>query len=186
MTNKNYILCIFIMMLGVNLNAQFEFNWGMGLGIHQIGDKYSPGLVVAPRLNIIDLTDAASFSIGTQASLMYFSLAEGSRDLPESRFGFEAPILAMVNIGRDANEYAIEQMGFVVGAGYNFGQLTLSGDGYEDVLQTTGVTVMGGIRFAAFNNRTVAINVSQTFGRGTNKNSLNSLSVRALYYFGEQ
>ena len=186
MTNKIYISCIFFMMLSFTVTAQFEFNWGAGIGIHQIGDKYSPGLVVAPRINIFDLTDEASISIGTQASLMYFSLAEGSLDLPETRFGFEVPLMAMVNIGRDANTYAIEQMGFVVGVGYNFGQLTLSGDGYEDVLTTDGVTVMGGIRFSAFNNRTIGINVSQTFGRGTNKNSLNSLSVRALYYFGEQ
>ena len=174
------------MMLGFNLSAQFEFNWGAGLGIHQVGSRYSPGLVVAPRINILDLTDAASLSVGTQASLMYYSLAEGSRDLPESRVGFEAPLMVQVNIGRDANDYAIEQMGFVVGVGYNYGQLKLSDEGNKETLKTTGVTVMGGIRFAAFNNRTIGLNVSQTFGRGTNKNSLNSLSVRALYYFGEQ
>jgi len=172
--------------LAFDLSAQFEFNWGAGIGIHQVGSRYSPGLVVAPRVNIVDLSDNASVSIGTKASLLYFSLANGSQDLPETRLGFDAPVFAMVNIGRESNDYAIEQMGFVVGIGYSFGQLTLSGDNYEEVLQADGVALMGGLRFQAFGNRSMGINVSQTFGRGTHRNSLNSLSVRLLYYFGEQ
>ena len=186
MTNKNYILCIFLSVIGFNMNAQPEFNIGAGLGIHQIGERYAPGIIVAPRLNIVDLSDAASVSVGTFASLLYFSTPDGTMQLPETRFGFEAPVVVSINFGRDANEYAIEQFGFVVGLGYNYGQLTLSGDGYEELLRSDGITIMGGIRVHAFNNRTVGLNVSQTFGRGTNRNSLRSLSVRALFYFGEQ
>lgn len=186
MTNKIYFLCILLSVIGFDLNAQPEFNIGAGLGIHQIGERFSPGIVVAPRLNIVDLSDAASISVGTFASLKYFSTPDGSRELPETRFGFEAPVIVSINFGRDANEYAIEQFGFVVGVGYNYGQLTLSGEGYEELLRTDGVTIVGGVRIQAFNNRTVGLNVSQTFGRGTNRNSLRSLSVRALFYFGEQ
>ena len=187
MTNKNYILCIFFSVLALNLSAQFEFNWGAGLGIHQIGSKYSPGLIVAPRVNILDLSESASLAIGTKASLIYFSLAEGSRELPETRVGFSAPVFAMVNIGREANNYSIEQMGFVVGIGYSFGQMTLSSSNVDDiVLKSDGVCLMGGLRFQAFGNRSMGVNVSQTFGRGTNRGSLNALSVRLLYYFGEQ
>lgn len=187
MTNKKYILCIFLSVLAFNLSAQYEFNWGAGLGIHQVGSRYAPGLVVAPRVNIMDLSESASLSIGTKASLIYFSFAEGSRELPETRVGFDAPVFAMVNIGREANDYSIEQMGFVVGIGYSFGQMTLSSDKLDDVvLKSDGVCLMGGLRFQAFGNRSMGVNVSQTFGRGTHKESLNSLSVRLLYYFGEQ
>ncbi len=186
MTNKKYILCIFLSVLAFNLSAQFEFNWGAGLGIHQVGSRYAPGLIVAPRVNIMDLSESASLAIGTKASFIYFSLAEGSRELPETRIGFDAPIFAMVNIGREANDYSIEQMGFVVGIGYSFGQMTLSGDNYEEIVKADGVCLMGGLRFQAFGNRSMGVNVSQTFGRGTHRESLNSLSVRLLYYFGEQ
>lgn len=186
MTNKNYLLCIFLCVMSFNLSAQYEFNWGAGLGIHQVGTRYSPGLVIAPRVNIFELSDNASVSVGTKVSMLYFSLAEGSQEIPETRVGFDAPVFAMVNIGRESNDYAIEQMGFVVGIGYSFGQLTLSGDNYEEVAKSDGVCLMGGLRFQAFGNRSMGVNVSQTFGRGTHRESLNSLSVRLLYYFGEQ
>jgi len=176
--------------MSFNLSAQYEFNWGAGLGIHQVGSRYSPGLVIAPRLNIFDLSDNASVAVGTKASLMYFSLADGSQELPETRVGFEAPAFVMVNIGRESNDYAIEQMGFVVGIGYSFGQLTLSGGSgttaYEEISKSDGVCLMGGLRFQAFGDRSMGVNVSQTFGRGTHKESLNSLSIRFMFYFGEQ
>lgn len=186
MTNQNLLCCILLSMLSFNLSAQdYEFHWGAGVGIHQIGDQWAAGVNVSPRLNLFELSESASFSIGTKASFLYMSQAEGSMELPETTIGFEAPVMAMVNIGRASSYSAIEQMGFMVGAGYNFGQMTLSGDGYETVLKTSGPTVMGGIRFQVMGNRTMGVNVSQTFGRGTNKESLNSLSIRVLYYFGE-
>ena len=186
MTNQNLLCCILLAMLSFNLSAQdYEFHWGAGIGIHQIGDQWAAGVNVSPRLNLFQLSESASFGVGTNASFLYMSQAEGSMDVPETTVGFEAPVYAMVNVGRASNYSAIEQMGFVVGAGFNYGQMTLSGDGYETVLKTTGPTLMGGIRFEIMGDRTMGVNVSQTFGRGTNKESLNSLSVRVFYFFGE-
>ena len=190
MTNQKFLYCILLSLFSMNLSSQdYEFHWGAGIGIHQIGDQWAAGVGIAPRLNLFNLNESASFGIGTQASFLYMSEGEGSMQVPETTIGFEAPVLALVNIGRSSNFLAIEQMGFVVGAGYNFGQMTLEGDvngeGYMEVLKTGGPTFLGGIRFQVFDERTMELNVSQTFGRGKNKDSLNSLSVRLLYYFGE-
>lgn len=187
MPNKNYILCIFLSALAFNLSAQFEFNWGAGVGLHQVGTRYAGGILVAPRVNIVDLSDRASVAIGTKASFIYSSLADGSRDVPETRLGYDAPLFVMINIGREANYYSIGDLGLVAGIGYSFSQMTLSSNNLEDVvLNADGVFLMGGLRFKAFGTRSMGINVSHTFGRGTHRNSLNSLSVRLLYYFGEQ
>ena len=184
---KKYILCIFLSVLAFNLSAQYEFNWGAGVGLHQVGVRYAGGIVVAPRVNIASLSDNASVAIGTKASFMFSTLADGSRDVPETRLGYDAPLFAMINIGREANYYSIGGLGFVAGIGYSFSQMTLSSRDLEDVvLRADGVFLMGGLRFPVFGDRSMGINVSQTFGRGSHLNSLNSLSVRLLYYFGEQ
>jgi len=186
MTNQNLFICILMSMLTFNISAQdVEFHWGAGIGMHQIGDQWAAGINVSPRLNLIQLSESASLSVGTNASFLYLSKAEGSMDIPESTVGFEFPLVAMVNVGRASNNFSIEQMGFTFGAGYNLGQMTLTGDGYETVLKTSGPMVTGGIRFQVFGDRTMGVNVSQTFGRGTNKESLNALAVRLVYYFGK-
>ena len=185
-SNQNYFFCILFALLSFNVSAQdLEFHWGAGLGLHQIGDYWAAGVNISPRLNLFELNESASFGIGTNASFLYNSRAEGSMNIPETRVGWEVPIMAMVNIGRAANNFSIEQMGFVVGAGYNTGQLTLSGDGYETVVKTNGPIIFGGIRFQILGDRTMGVNVSQTFGRGSSSNSFNSLAVRVIYYFGE-
>ena len=66
---------------------------------------------------------------------------------------------------------------------YSFGQITLTGQDYEIVEKSDGPVIMGGVRFAAFGNKTISFDVSQAFGRGTTRGSLNSLAVRFLYNF---
>ncbi len=184
MTNKNYILCILCFVMTLNVNAQdFEFHYGAGLDFVQVGSYWSPGLVVAPRLNILNLSDNASLGVATEASFLYYSTNNGVMELPEDRVGFDVPLMAVVNVGRAATEYSIEQMGFKVGVGYSFGQLTLTGQDYEIVEKSDGPVIMGGVRFAAFGNKTISFDVSQAFGRGTTRGSLNSLAVRFLYNF---
>lgn len=176
--------------------GQVEFHWGVGLGVVQVAtytpknnvppllseNYWSAAFTVAPRLNLAELSESASFAVGTDPSFLYWRKNEGSRGIEENRVGFDIPVYVMFNVGRASSYYATEQLGLFIGAGFDYTSVTLSGEGYEDKYNASGPMIIGGLKFQA-GKRTLGATVSKTFGSGAG--SLDGLGVRAMWYFGD-
>lgn len=212
MIKKTFLLCLFLISLS-STYAQMEFHWGAGLGAYSVDGNWVPGIAIEPRVNLLDLSESASFGIGTSIGIGYLSTGSGLYNDSEDRLGYDIPLMFMFNMGRAASSISTEQVGAFVGIGYGFSTMNFSGSYMEEVDMETrtvnyeidktasGPILMAGLRFQA-GSETLGVNVAKIFGQGgegledntdpadplnvkQSIKGLDGLSVRVIYYFGD-
>ncbi len=122
-------------------SAQVSFSHAVGakfyLSTNSDADYSSIGIMYSPRLNVAELGDNATVSIGTHIGLAF----EGNSRDGSSSFVYDLPIVAEYNFGSTSSKDNDEAFGFYVGGGY---AIHNSSDFDEAI---SGPVVDGGIRF---------------------------------------
>ncbi len=122
-------------------NAQVSFSHAVGakyfLATNSDLDYSAVGILYSPRLNVVELGDNSTVSIGTHIGLAF----QGNSRDGSSSFVYDLPIVAEYNFGSTSNRDNDESFGFYVGGGYSIHN---SSDFYEAI---SGPVVGGGVRF---------------------------------------
>lgn len=137
------ILLATALILSTISYAQVSFSHAGGLKLllaFSENDLASPvGVVYSPRVNIIDLSDNATVSLGTHATVA-FSFTAGTNGSSSSGT-FEIPIVAEYNFGLKSTNKNDNNLGFYLGGGYSFF------DSSDFRTDSSGPTFTGGLRF---------------------------------------
>src|SRR4051812_38014052 len=86
---------------GGNAYSQISFNHSIGGGLY-IADAGGWAFLYSPRLNVVELADEMTVSVGTHLGLG-FSGSANSRTGGDGSFLLDAPIMAEFNFGHAAN-----------------------------------------------------------------------------------
>ncbi len=150
---KNLFILLFIFVISIS-RSQISFSHSVGLSFimptnQDLVDIGGLGVEYSPRLNVLEVGDNSTVSVGTHL------LLGGSGG--DSRSGFDfyysLPLVAEYNFGSASNRDNMDNFGFYVGGGYGiFSQTVLSSSINAPVLT-------GGVRFI-FRENIIDINVS--------------------------
>jgi len=184
---KKLLLLTTIAFLGVlSVNAQMSFS-------HSFGGKYYSAMIAAksievggvtveiekqssdaigalysPRLNLVEVGDNSTVSIGTHIGLaVQVSTQQGSS------FIYDIPIVAEYNFGQASNNDNDSGFGFYIGGGYGIHNSSAFND------PISGPVVNGGLRFVIA-DKPLDLNVSYLIG----SDDINVLGVGIQLCFG--
>ena len=124
--------------------AQLSFSHDVGAGIYVAKNgANSPAIVYSPRLNLVEIQDNITISVGTHlGAWLDFNSREGA-----SGFAFDLPIMASINFGQYAQPEAEDPaVGGFVGVGYGISRLGSEGAFSSDYNEANGLVFDGGIR----------------------------------------
>jgi hypothetical protein len=160
---KNTIkLVVLAMALFANFagKAQVEFNHSVGGGLYasaNSGGGYA--LVYSPRLNLTELSDELSISVGSHlgAGLEFSS---NSRSGSSGSFILDIPVVAELNFGHACSSNSSAGFGGFVGAGFGFNKMSYDNGIFSSDRNATGVVINGGFRTNLIREQSVTLRVS--------------------------
>lgn len=148
---KKIILGLVVSFIATTSVAQMSFNHALGVGVIG-GEATVLTLFYSPRLNIVNMGENLTMSIGTHLGIgANFTATAGSGSTTSSSggggFGINAPLMLEMNFGNSCNPENEETFGAFGGLGFSYAGTTgsnssgssASGSGY-------GPTAGGGIR----------------------------------------
>ncbi len=122
--------------------SQVTFSHAAGASFYVGGQASAPGIMYSPRVNILEISDALSFSLGTHLGLgLTFNSQEGA-----SSFALDIPLVAELNFGSKATPENEESFGGFVGAGYGISKIGSAGAFGADSNDASGPVFNAGIR----------------------------------------
>lgn len=126
--------------------AQLSFSHDVGVGIYVAENgANSPAIVYSPRLNVLEIQDHMTISVGTHLGAW---LAFNSREGGDGSFAFDLPIMASINFGQYAQPEAEDlNIGGFVGVGYGISRLGSESTFTTDYNEANGLVFDGGLRF---------------------------------------
>lgn len=150
-------------------NAQISFSHSVGGGLYASSKGAGWALMYAPRLNVVELADEMTVSVGTNLGLG-LSGSANSREGGSGTLLLDLPILAELNIGHAANNDANSDFGGFVGVGFGYSKMASSvetnfGTSSSNVT-STGVLFSGGLR-AVIKGQSVGLRVSYMLNGAT-------------------
>jgi hypothetical protein len=120
------------------------FSNAFGLGILAGEEGMGYGSVYSPRLNIINLTNGLTASLGSHIGLILNTNRDNSGATKQSFIGFELPIMLELNLGRSSHPLNLSSFGGFIGLGYGFSTMNQAEPGEA---MTKGMFLVGGCRF---------------------------------------
>jgi hypothetical protein len=171
------ILC-FLLQFSVS-KAQVSFSHSAGLSAYIGGSAAAWGLNYSPRLNLLELGDELTFSLGTHLGLgLQYSSQEGS----SNSFTLDLPLMAEINFGHASSPETSSSFGGFGGIGYGISKIGSDGVYGADYNNAAGLVINGGVRFIV-KERPVGVRLSYMLNfKGDAKNVL---AFGAFYTFGD-
>jgi len=133
-------ICIFT---SVQLSlGQVSFSHSLGGAFYMSSLASAPGIMYSPRLNVLEMGDEMTFSVGTHLGLgMSFNSQEGANS-----FALDLPIVAELNFGLAANPDTKSSFGGFAGLGFGISKIGADGAFGADYNDAAGLLFNGGIR----------------------------------------
>lgn len=155
-------LAIIAMALFANFaaKAQIEFNHSFGFGTY--ASLYSGGgyaIVYSPRLNLVELSDELSLSVGTHLGAGLAGSAN-SRSGATGSFILDVPLLAELNLGHACSSNSSVGFGGFVGAGFGYNKMSYTDNFGSSDRAATGLVLNGGIRTNLIKEQSVTLRFS--------------------------
>jgi len=162
-----------------------QFSHGQISFSHAIGGSYyfaslteAPGIMYSPRINLFELSDELTISVGTHLGLGLVSAnsREGARS-----FAFDLPIVAEVNFGHGANRDTKSLIGGFAGLGYGISKIGSAGTFGADSNDARGLILNGGVR-VIIQERSIGLRLSYLLN--TKEGYENVTGVGLFWTFG--
>jgi len=155
-------LAIIAMALFANFaaKAQVEFNHSFGFGTYaslNSGGGYA--ILYSPRLNLVELSDEMSLSVGTHLGAG-LSGSANSRTGGSGSFILDVPVMAELNLGHACSANSSVGFGGFLGAGFGYNRMTYSDALGSDDRAVTGLVFNGGFRTNLIKETSVTLRVS--------------------------
>lgn len=122
--------------------GQVTFSHSAGAAYYYSPSAQAPGILYAPRINILEVNDAITLSIGTHLGLGFTFSSQGG----SNSFALDIPLVVELNFGEGAHPDTDSPFGGFIGAGYGiskFGSDDGFGSGSNDA---AGFVFNAGIR----------------------------------------
>jgi hypothetical protein len=156
-TVKKSMLTALILFAAQLSFGQVSFSHSIGASIYASSGASAPGIMYSPRLNLVNLGEETTLSLGTHLGLGISGF--NSRDGGGGGFALDLPIVAELNFGHGAHKDTKSDFGGFVGLGFGasiLGDAGAFGDGYNEAV---GLVINGGLR-AFMGNLPVGARVS--------------------------
>lgn len=143
--SKSIILSVLLSMISCHsLFSQISFSHATGASIYVTTESTSAwGFMYSPRLNILEISDALTVSVGTHIGL---GLTANSRQ-GASSLALDIPLVVELNFGNSCHPESDGNFGGFVGVGYGISKIGEQGAlGFSDFNEANGLVVNGGIR----------------------------------------
>ncbi len=162
MKMKKLLLVAAIAVFGItSVSAQISFSHSLGGKLFSLSgdnaDYSSIGALYSPRLNVLEVGDNGTLSIGTHIGLAFEA---NSRE--ESSFVYDLPLVVEYNFGQASSNDNDGGFGFYVGGGYGIHNSSVFGDPMK------GPVASAGLRFTIA-DKPLDINFSYLIGSGDSK-----------------
>jgi hypothetical protein len=168
-----FITCT-LLFVGLTAFTQVSFSHAAGAKLLIASSENSStapiGIVYSPRLNLFEINDNSTVSIGTHATVA-FSFSVGTNGSSSSGT-FEIPLVAEYNFGLKSTNKNDTNLGFYLGGGYSFF------DSSEFISDSAGPTITGGLRFY-MGDAPLDLNISYT----STSNDVNIIGLGMHYIF---
>lgn len=140
---KTFPVFIAFLFFSHFLLGQISFSHTLGGSIYSSTDNNSAaGIMYSPRLNVMELADEITVSIGTHLG---FGLALNSRT-GASSLAIDIPVVAEVNVGAGSHRDASSDFGGFAGIGYGISQIGDEGAFGLGYNEASGILINGGVR----------------------------------------
>jgi hypothetical protein len=178
---KTYVLflmvCCFLGLSNVS-NAQVSFSHSAGASAYVGGQAAAWGINYSPRINLIELGDEMTLSLGTHLGL---GLSYNSRDGSGNSFTLDLPLMAELNFGHASHPETSSSFGGFAGIGYGISKIGSSGTFGADYNNAAGLVINGGVRFLVAER---AVGVRVAYMVNFKADAKNVIGVGAFYTFG--
>lgn len=175
-TYKLLFIILFFLQITYKGVAQLSFMHAGGISFYNVSSgvnsSLSPALMYSPRLNLVNLSDKLTLSVGSHIGLDAFLSSNGN----QNSITLDLPIVAELNFGHGATKHSTSKFGGFIGAGYGFTSITTNAD-YE----ARGVLFNGGLRFVMFQK---SFGIRTAYLINNLKNVSNVFSFGLFYTFG--
>lgn len=170
------IICIF--MQTIISNAQVSFSHSIGASAYIGGDVAAWGLNYSPRVNLIELGDEMTLSLGTHLGL---GMSYNSREGSNNSFTLDLPLMAEINFGHASHPETSSSFGGFGGIGYGISKIGSSDEYGGTYNNAAGLVINGGVRFLV-KERSVGARIAYMIN--FKSDAKNVLAVGAFYTFG--
>jgi hypothetical protein len=172
-------LTLVSLFFALSSHGQVSFMHAVGAGSYFSGLAAAPGIMYAPRLNVISFSDELSLSVASNIALGFaLSSREGLR-----AFAFSVPVHILFNGGHAATPDSDATFGGFAGAGFAFTSIGSTSAFGADYSRSIGPSVTGGVRF--YFRTTASIDLRVSYVIGVVKKGPNTFAIGALYTFGD-
>jgi hypothetical protein len=140
-----YFLTFFFLSMVRLTYCQLSFSHDAGLGIYIANFNGAYGLAYSPRLNFIEIKEAATISVGT-----HFGIGSSFKDEETYKryLVYDFPLVLELNIGSGSKKDADNGYGVSLGAGYGINYFGGSEDG---VVNSSGLVLITSIKIGSSN-----------------------------------
>lgn len=123
--------------------GQISFSHSIGGSIYAATNNTSAGgIMYSPRLNILEIDDDLTLSIGTHIGAgMSFNSREGASSL-----ALDVPVMAEVNFGFASSSNSRSDFGGFAGVGYGISRIGDQGAFGTDYNEANGIVLNAGVR----------------------------------------
>ena len=132
----------------------------------------------SPRVNLVELGDEMTISVGTHLGLGLLISAEDGNS-----FALDLPIVAELNFGHAAHPNTSSSFGGFVGAGYGTSRIGSDGAFGADYNRASGVVFNAGTR--GHIRQSIPLGLRVSYLLNTKKDFDNVISVGLFYTFGK-
>jgi hypothetical protein len=181
---QKLLYIIFIVIYGINLNAQVSFSHAAGIkllvpafnsaSVLDIESEPTLGLMYSPRVNVIQFNNS-TISLGTHFA-MAFEGSFNTNGNNSSSFVFDIPFVIEYNFGLASNRRNTDKFGLYVGGGYGVHN---SGGSETISSKISGFIGNIGVRFFSFG---VPFDIHASYLKGTGDTSNDSVFGLGLQY----
>jgi hypothetical protein len=154
---KLIILIIISLFLQNKETLGQSFSHSLGTAILAGEEAVGLGLVYSPRINVIKFHEAITASLGTHIAIAANASDDGAGSTTQNFIGFEFPIMAELNFGKNSHPENESSFGGFIGIGYGISTLSQSDPGEafaKGLIYNAGLRFRGdwGVRFAYLEN----------------------------------
>ncbi len=179
-TVTKLFLTLGIVIMSVQIGfGQVSFSHSIGASYYFSSYASAPAIMYSPRLNLIQVGDESTISIGTHLGLgISYNSQAGA-----SSFALDLPIMAELNLGNGASKEANSSFGGFFGLGFGISKLGSASAWGGDYNDAAGLVVNGGVRFH-LNERPLGVRVAYLLNAKEGFASV--LGIGAMYTLGRR
>ena len=160
------------------LLGQVSFSHSAGGAYYLTSSIGAPAITYSPRLNLLQMSDEATLSLGTHIGL---GLVYNSR-AGASSFALDLPIVAELNLGHASSPESDAVFGGFIGAGYGINKMGAAGAFGGETNDAAGIVLNGGIRANIRESFPLGLRVSYLIN--TKEGNEDVIGVGIFYNFG--